>query len=203
MVLGSNRVFRLMGVLVLVLGIQVVGVEGRGRGGLAEWSVVALMFLLTFGLLGALVGRLVGRLVSLATNPRIAQRASSPTESQHGDGRLTLLVAGMLGLMGGLVGDLMGELTGGLQLGLVGGLVFGLPMSGTCWPRFVVASLWLGARRRLPWRLMGFLNDAHRLGLLRIVGPVYQFRHAALQDYLATSAKLTTATAGPSTSLKT
>jgi hypothetical protein len=29
------------------------------------------------------------------------------------------------------------------------------------------------------------LEDAHRLSLLRAVGPVYQFRHAELQDYLA------------------
>jgi hypothetical protein len=32
---------------------------------------------------------------------------------------------------------------------------------------------------------MSFLDDAHRLGLLRAVGPVYQFRHAALHDHLA------------------
>jgi hypothetical protein len=32
---------------------------------------------------------------------------------------------------------------------------------------------------------MTFLDDAHRLGLLRAVGPIYQFRHADLQDYLA------------------
>ena len=52
---------------------------------------------------------------------------------------------------------------------------------------FVLASLWLGTRRRLPLRLMGFLDNAYRLGLLRVVGPVYQFRHAALQDHLAPS----------------
>jgi hypothetical protein len=32
---------------------------------------------------------------------------------------------------------------------------------------------------------MPFLNDAHRLGLLHTVGPIYQFRHAAFQDHLA------------------
>jgi hypothetical protein len=31
---------------------------------------------------------------------------------------------------------------------------------------------------------MSFLDDAHRLGLLRTVGPIYQFRHAELQDHL-------------------
>jgi hypothetical protein len=32
---------------------------------------------------------------------------------------------------------------------------------------------------------MRFLNDAHERGVLRTVGPVYQFRHARLQDRLA------------------
>lgn len=40
-------------------------------------------------------------------------------------------------------------------------------------------------RGDLPLRLMPFLDDAHRLGLLRAVGPVYQFRHAEFQDHLA------------------
>ncbi|MEU4423769.1 hypothetical protein AB0F81_24325 [Actinoplanes sp. NPDC024001] len=41
------------------------------------------------------------------------------------------------------------------------------------------------ARGRLPRDLVVFLDDAHRLGLLRAVGPVYQFRHADFQDHLA------------------
>lgn len=32
---------------------------------------------------------------------------------------------------------------------------------------------------------MPFLDDMHRLGLLRAVGPLYQFRHAEIQDHLA------------------
>jgi hypothetical protein len=90
----------------------------------------------------------------------------------------------------------------GVLLGLVLGLLIGLSMSGTCWPRFAMASLWLWVRRRLPLCLMGFLNDAYRLGLLRIVGPVYQFRHAALQDHLAPPAKSITTTASPATPLR-
>ena len=40
-------------------------------------------------------------------------------------------------------------------------------------------------RRAVPLRLMAFLGDAERLGLLRSVGAVYQFRHAAFQDHLS------------------
>jgi hypothetical protein len=36
----------------------------------------------------------------------------------------------------------------------------------------------------LPWRLMAFLADAHRRGVLRQVGSVYQFRHIELQRRL-------------------
>jgi hypothetical protein len=46
-------------------------------------------------------------------------------------------------------------------------------------------SLLRGKRRRLPLYIASFLDDAYRLGLLRAVGPAYQFRHAELQDYLA------------------
>ncbi len=50
---------------------------------------------------------------------------------------------------------------------------------------FYVAGALRAAQGRLPWRVMVFLDDAYRLGLLRVVGPVYQFRHAELQDHLA------------------
>jgi hypothetical protein len=38
----------------------------------------------------------------------------------------------------------------------------------------------------LPWRLVSFLQDAHRRGVLRQAGAVYQFRHIELQHRLAT-----------------
>lgn len=47
------------------------------------------------------------------------------------------------------------------------------------------ARVWLFMRRRAPWRLMSFLADAHRRGVLRQVGAVYNFRHIRLQDRLA------------------
>jgi hypothetical protein len=104
-----------------------------------------------------------------------------------------LVVGSVIGLVAGLVFGLVDLVPAALPIGLVFGwvfwlvfwLVFGMAMTKTCWPTYVLASLWLGARRRLPVRLMEFLDDAYRLGILRIVGPAYQFRHAALQDHLA------------------
>jgi hypothetical protein len=55
------------------------------------------------------------------------------------------------------------------------------------WPTSV-AFVQLAVRWHSPIRLMRFLEDAHQRQVLRIVGPVYQFRHARLQDRLAKQA---------------
>jgi hypothetical protein len=107
------------------------------------------------------------------------------------------------GLAGGLavgtaVGLTVGPLAGlavGLLFSLLGGLTIGLTFgtalwcAGSAWYAFVVAALARTVRLRrslpAPWRLMSVMQDCHRLGLLRAVGPVYQFRHAELQDHLA------------------
>ncbi|WP_344592027.1 NACHT domain-containing protein [Actinomadura vinacea] len=77
----------------------------------------------------------------------------------------------------------------GVATALVVWPAFGLTVGLTvgrhhAWPAYLIATFWLAQRRRLPLRLMVFLDDAHRLGLLRAVGPIYQFRHAELQDHL-------------------
>jgi hypothetical protein len=36
-----------------------------------------------------------------------------------------------------------------------------------------------------PVHMMAFLRDAHERNLLRMSGPVYQFRHSRLQERLA------------------
>jgi hypothetical protein len=216
--------FRLRG-RTTALGSKLMrGLVGGLLGGLVFGLPVGLVFRLPVGLkfrlmVGLIVGLTVG-LISFAASPSIARRASSPVESQRGDRRLTVLGNSMIGLVGVLVGGLLGGpvfgVMGSLVVGLMGGLIVGLVIglvgvligwlvggpvtAGTCWPAFVLASLWLGARRRLPVRLMGFLDNAHRLGLLRIVGPVYQFRHATLQDHLAPPTEsITATTAAPST----
>jgi hypothetical protein len=74
--------------------------------------------------------------------------------------------------------------------GLGGGILFGivaivLSFFQAAWPQYEIARAWLALRRRLPWRLMAFLADAHRRGVLRQAGPVYEFRHIELQHRLA------------------
>ena len=53
------------------------------------------------------------------------------------------------------------------------------------WPQYEIARAWLALPRQMPWRLMAFLADAHRRGVLRQAGAVYQFRHIELQQRLA------------------
>jgi len=54
------------------------------------------------------------------------------------------------------------------------------------WLSYEIVRIWLALRHRLPWRLMSFLADAHRRGVLRQAGAVYQFQHIELQHRLAT-----------------
>jgi NACHT domain len=51
------------------------------------------------------------------------------------------------------------------------------------------ARIWLACGRRLPWRPITFLVDAHNRGVLRQVGAVYQFRHIRLQERLSSRAR--------------
>ena len=82
-----------------------------------------------------------------------------------------------------------GQVTG-LVLVLVWLLVFGL-VFGLVFPRtwtVALAFAQLAMRWHTPVRLLRFLDDARERDVLRTVGPVYQFRHARLQDRLAQQA---------------
>ena len=75
----------------------------------------------------------------------------------------------------------------GLVIGLTSGLGIGIV---AC---FIYSETWgaslafvqLARSYGTPVRLMRFLEDARKRNVLRTVGPVYQFRHARLQDWLA------------------
>ncbi|GAB2837186.1 hypothetical protein [Lentzea nigeriaca] len=54
----------------------------------------------------------------------------------------------------------------------------------TAWMSYVTARTWLALKGDVPWRLMTFLDDARRRGVLRANGPAYQFRHVRLREHL-------------------
>lgn len=55
----------------------------------------------------------------------------------------------------------------------------------TAWLRHQLTRFALSRKGYLPWNVMGFLDEAHRRGVLRQTGSVYQFRHDILQQHLA------------------
>ncbi|MFE2878491.1 helix-turn-helix domain-containing protein [Streptomyces roseus] len=94
-----------------------------------------------------------------------------------------LIVALLDGILGELNWDARDGLYVGAVVGLGGGTAYAL--SFTAWGRWVVrARLWLPMTGKLPWDTAAFLDDAHRRGVLRQAGAVYQFRHVRLQHHL-------------------
>jgi hypothetical protein len=75
----------------------------------------------------------------------------------------------------------------GLGVGLASFIGVGLAVGfmRACYGSFTLARWWLAATGALPPRLVGFLDDAHRRGVLRQSGAVYQFKHLELQRHLA------------------
>ncbi|MDU9001685.1 NACHT domain-containing protein [Streptomyces mirabilis] len=103
---------------------------------------------------------------------------------------LNFLVAYVNAGLQGYDVDLTYEAVLGCGFGSWSGLVLGLAaaLHRTAWGDFTLSRLYLAARHRgaLPRHLMAFLADAHQVrGVLRQVGPVYQFRHIDLQRRLA------------------
>ena len=97
------------------------------------------------------------------------------------------------GVAGGVVGLLVttwNPPVSGVGSGLEFGIVFGLAVSlaaimARAWGDYTICRIYLALNGRLPWRLMSFLDDAHKLGVLRQNGVNYQFRHVELQERLA------------------
>ncbi|MEV4706207.1 NACHT domain-containing protein [Actinoplanes sp. NPDC049316] len=73
----------------------------------------------------------------------------------------------------------------GVVAAAVCGATSGLVAGGWAWAEFRLTHARLALTGWLPWRLGRFLRIAHRRGVLRRDGTVYQFRHAILQDHLS------------------
>jgi hypothetical protein len=172
-------------VLVLVYGL-VLGPFQKPAAGYVVWLVVPVAGGLVLGVALLTAGLAAPVDVTATVHIRYsiaADRASAVF--------LGLAVGLPIGLWRGLQEHMLsgheGVLTSGLAVGLPAlawALAFSLGV--TAWGRWLTSvRFWLPVTGRLPWRVIGFLDDAHRRGVLRQVGAVYQFRHARLQDYLA------------------
>ncbi|MFB7784858.1 hypothetical protein ACFC1D_19365 [Streptomyces vinaceus] len=100
---------------------------------------------------------------------------------------LGLLAGGAVGLFAGGLAAMSNGAGFGLALGVAVGSGHAL-MAGVLGNAAVATALTavqLSVREGTPLRLMAFLDDAHRRGLLRANGPAYEFRHVRLQERLA------------------
>ncbi|WP_239337052.1 TIR domain-containing protein [Frankia sp. CiP3] len=148
---------------------------------------------LALGCVAGVVGGVGLALAAGADDASDLEAAVSPGAVLSRD-RASWIVMGVGLLSGVVLITCAGVVTGaGLRAGLAGGLAAGVVICLAVWltqqlgmsfGRFAAASLWLACRRQLPFRLMTFLRDAHRRGVLRQVGAVYQYRHAGLQERL-------------------
>ncbi|HEX2159201.1 MAG TPA: NACHT domain-containing protein [Actinomycetes bacterium] len=164
----------LMGVSAVILVFVVLGELGVRRWTGLEGGLILLFLLGLAGVLDDVLRRPVD--TTLAVTPRSVY---------HRD-RIVTIVRGLIGgLTLGLAFGLADRFSGGPAVGFTSGLAVGLVLGA--WGRFTLVRGWLALRGHLPWRLLGFLDDAHRLGVLRQAGAVYQFRHALLHDHLAAS----------------
>jgi len=174
--------------------------------GLGLGLAVGLQDGLAAGLMAGLaIGSAIGAALVLgagfttwAEAPTPAGRADTPLANWRADRTLNLLRAITIGVTAGLIGGLAGGIAAGhseahppaLAIGLTVAVALGLPTGLAtghhhAWMAYVIATNRAALAGRLPRGLMSFLDDAHRLGLLRAVGPIYQFRHAELQEHLA------------------
>jgi hypothetical protein len=162
----------------MVAGVAGGAVAGPGAGAVVGWVVA---FLVGLG----------GWFVIQERAPLDIRPAASPVALLARDREAAIVVWVLTGLAAaGAVA--LGSVTGSVVAAavwagavVVGGITLSFT-SVTAWPSYAVARTWLALRHRLPWPLMGFLADAHRRGVLRQAGAVYQFRHIDLQHRLAT-----------------
>jgi hypothetical protein len=159
------------------------------------WLVVGLI--LPIGLypslaLGAAIGIVSGIVVGSRGKPVELPLAASPTEVLRRDRRVFWTFGPGFGLLAGTIlassaSVLLGVTPAIFLIGLFGSFYAAAAagMGKAAWGWFVLARCWWRLRGRAPLRSVRFLRDAHRRGVLRQVGAVWQFRHIDLQRRLA------------------
>jgi hypothetical protein len=175
------------GLLIGLVGGYALDLEGAVLIGLGGGFTIGLVTLLVLG---------VACLLRTPVDPRAIV---SPDDLLRVD-RATALSQGLIAGLGGTVAV-------GLTLWVTVEIIYGLGVSGvdtwisfgvagtisamigwvyfyTVWGPWLLARVWLPLRGKLPWSVMTFLADAHRRGVLRQSGGIYQFRHARLQEHL-------------------
>ncbi|MFD5573507.1 NACHT domain-containing protein [Streptomyces cadmiisoli] len=153
----------------------------------------AVVPLLWFGLLIGAIGGCASGVYRALNTPSDTIRAAGPQSSLRTDRAATLARSAVAALLaGGVCLVLISALGRGSTLGTMHTELW-VPVGTSAlalgaWGRTGVARVWLAVTGRAPWRLMRFLEEAHRRGVLRQSGAHYEFRHLRLQQRLAEDA---------------
>jgi len=176
-----------------LLGFALAGMLGFGLvGWLAAWSGPedltpgsgTLPRELALGLTGGLVFGTAVALLSLWSKRIASSPSVSPAATYRSDRRTGVILALVIGLAIGLGLGLTVGPAFGLGFGLAGLLIAGLAFGQV--PLVKLTELVLACRGHGRWQFLRLLEDACERQVLRQAGTVYQFRHATIQDRLAT-----------------
>lgn len=156
-------------------------------------AVAGLIGVLTAGLVGGLMTGVVSGLTRALNISRPTDKLITPIDSWQGNRRIVLALGLTAGIVAGSTSGVAFALTtagiaAGAAAGIVTAVAAGLTGAATDINFVLPAYAAFVLLRRAgsgPARMMEFLEDARRRGVLRTAGPVYQFRHARLQDLLA------------------
>ncbi|MFI1676447.1 NACHT domain-containing protein [Streptomyces sp. NPDC020607] len=146
------------------------------------------------GVLIALIGGPASGLYRALSTPSDLIRAANPQVTLRTDRMASLSRSGVVAVMtGGVCVVLAWAFASRGGLDHVAAQMW-VPMGTaalalTAWGQLAVARVWLALTGRLPWRIMTFLDEAHRRGVLRQSGAHYEFRHLRMQQRLASGAE--------------
>jgi hypothetical protein len=149
---------------------------------------------------GVLIGLVIGLVLSFVVLPRVSpsRDLTAPATPRRVLARDRLAALDSAVMAAFLLFLIPGIITGAVlmaKIGPVPALVFGFAFPlyfgvysslTSAWLSYALVRVWLAVHRRLPWRLMAFLDDAQARGILRQTGLVYQFRHIEIQHRIAT-----------------
>ncbi|WP_405568591.1 NACHT domain-containing protein [Streptomyces phaeochromogenes] len=150
----------------------------------------AVVPFVAFGVLIGAIGGCASGVYRALNTPSDTMRAAGPRSTLRTDRDATLARSAIAALLaGGVCLVLISAMPPGGTLGTMHTEVWvqvgTSSLALSAWGRLGTARIWLALTGRAPWRLMGFLDEAHRRGVLRQSGAHYEFRHLRLQQSLA------------------
>lgn len=162
------------------------------RRGRRSWRVLSALqvVVLIFGVVSTSTAWVVGvvlviLVVFCVRISRAADAPHGPSVSLRRDRAVALGRGALAGTAALAVLDWSGASPGDPAVWLVVTAVGTVGLSTAAYYRYTLARLVLWSEGMSPWSPLALLGSAHEVGLLRVVGDGYQFRHAVMRGRLA------------------